>query len=1162
MQPTPRLSDRFDLGRSRQLLNGMQAIVRLVLMQKARDKAAGLDTAGYVTGYRGSPIATLETAFALAGERVPRADIVFHPEINEDLAATALWGTQQAELRGEGRFDGVFGVWYGKGPGVDRSGDALRHANHAGTSANGGVIALMGDDHICESSTSAHQSEFAFIDAMIPILNPSGVQELIDFGLIGIAMSRFTGTWVGIKCVKDNVESTAVVDGDPHRLRIAMPTSADFEMPAGGLNIRLGDPPLAKEQRWHEHKRDAIHAFARANGLDRIVIDGGQAPRVGIIAAGKSYADVRQALDMLGLDEARASALGLKLLKIGLVWPLEPQQLRAFADGLDLLIVVEEKRALIESQVKELLYDLDSRPRVIGKTDEHSAPLLPAYGAHDPLPIAIAIGRRLADATGDADLTRRTTELEAVAQRRPTVPEPMQRRAYFCAGCPHNTSTRVPEGERAYAGIGCHYMVQWMDRNTEGFTQMGGEGANWIGEAPFSKRRHVFQNIGDGTYVHSGSLAMRAAIASGVTMTYKLLFNDAVAMTGGQHLDGGMTLAQMARQLVAEGAARVAVVSDDPSRDMGGTLPSGVRIHPRDEFDQVQKDLAAIDGVTVLIYDQTCAAEARRRRKRGTAPDPDIRIAINPLVCEGCGDCGLVSNCIAIAPLETEFGRKRTIDQSACNKDRSCVDGLCPSFVTLEGAHPGRRDAIANGHAIPALPEPTRHALYRPLALLATGIGGTGVVTITAVLGQAADIAGIGFGAIDVTGIAQKGGPVACHMRFARRPQDIHAIRIGTEGADVLLGGDLVVTASNKVLETIAPGRTELIVSPYAATSGDFTRRPDLATPTRDLMRTITTRAAPRSPHVFDAHALAVQLLGDAIYANMALVGFAYQRGFVPVSSDAIETAIAVNGVDVELNRHAFRLGRLAAHDPEVLTRMMDPTNTNASADDRPTGGTTLDAIVQHRSEDLCAYQDATLAQRYRDRIEAIRRAEERVAAGSTTLTETVARAYHKLLAVKDEYEVARLYTDGRFQRQVADAFTGTRSIHLHLAPPLFARIDPETGRPEKRSFGPWLFPVLKLLAKGKRLRGSVFDIFGYSQERRAERRLIPTYEDDLNRMAAMLTRANLPTAIALASWPFTVKGFGIVKQQAIATARAMRADRLVALEHASAPAASRNAAE
>ena len=1142
------LTDKFDLSKPEQLLNGMQAIVRLVLMQKARDRAAGSNTAGYVTGYRGSPIATLESAFARAGKRIAEADIVFQPAINEELAATAVWGAQQAELRGEGRFDGVFAVWYGKGPGVDRSGDAFRHANHAGTSLHGGVVALMGDDHTCESSTSAHQSEFAFVDAMIPILNPAGVQDILDYGVIGFAMSRYAGVWVGLKCVKDNVESTAVVDGRADRITVRLPDDTEFQMPPGGLNIRLGDTPLTREARLHEWKRPAVLAFARANRLDRIVYTGGAAPRLGIVTTGKSYSDTRQALDMLGLDEARCNALGLRLYKVALVWPLETQGLQRFAEGLEQIIVIEEKRALIETQVKEQLYALDKRPRVVGKKDEAGNWLFPAAGALDPLSIAIAIGRRLATATGDAEVMHRIEALEAAELGRHLEPEAMQRRAYFCAGCPHNTSTRVPEGSRAYAGIGCHYMVQWMDRATEGFTQMGGEGANWIGEAPFSTRRHMFQNIGDGTYVHSGSLAMRAAIASGVTMTFKLLFNDAVAMTGGQPLDGHMTVGQMARQLQGEGARRIVVVSDEPGKYRGGELPSGIEVHHRRDLDAVQRGLETVAGVSVLIYDQTCAAEMRRRRKRGQMPEPAARVAINHLVCEGCGDCGVVSNCVAVVPRETPLGRKRSIDQSACNKDFSCVDGLCPSFVTLDGATLRKAAASAlASETITHLLEPARASLDRPMALLATGIGGTGVVTITAVLGQAAHIAGLGFGAIDVTGIAQKGGPVVCHMRLAKSPDDIHAIRVGVEGADVILGGDLVVTAANKVLETIRPGHTALVLSTHAATTGDFTRTPDLATPRERLLAAIAGRAGSRAPLTLDAQELALAALGDSIYANMLLVGVAYQQGMLPIASDAIEEAIRLNGVDVDANRRAFRLGRLAAHDAAAITDLV-PAEAQTSAA-KPQ---TLDDIVAARAADLEAYQDGALAERYRQRVARLAAIERERTPGSSGLAEAVARAYYKVLAIKDEYEVARLYTDGRFERDIAEHFAGVTSIRFHMAPPLLARVDPLSGRPRKMTFGPWLLPLLRLLARGKRWRGTAFDIFGRSAERRAERAMIATYEATLDDIGRHLTPAAHATALALASQPLALRGFGVVKAKAMQQAEAERI-RLTAELHAAA---------
>jgi len=1122
------LADRYDLAEPRQLLSGTQAIVRLVLMQKARDEAAGLDTAGYVTGYRGSPIATLEAAFERARALVTAHDIVFHPAINEDLAATAIWGAQQAELRGEGRYDGVFSVWYGKGPGVDRSGDVLRHANHAGTSKHGGVLALMGDDHTCESSTSAHQSEFAFVDAMIPILNPASVQDMLDFGLVGFALSRYAGVWVGMKCVKDNIESTSVVDARLDRASIRLPSSDEFQMPAGGLNIRLNDTPLAKEARLHDFKRAAMLAFTRANHLDRVIIDGGSKPRIGIVTTGKSYSDTRQALDMLGIGARRARELGLAIYKVAVSWPLEPMGLARFAAGLETILVVEEKRALIETQVKEQLFDRPGRPRVLGKRDENGNWLFPAKGALDPADIAIAIGRRVLATHSDAVLAQRIDELVRLKHATPAV-EIFSRAPYFCAGCPHNTSTVVPEGARAYAGIGCHYMAQWMDRSTEGFTQMGGEGANWVGEAPFSKRSHVFQNIGDGTYIHSGSLAIRAAIAAGTNITFKLLYNDAVAMTGGQRLDGDMTVAQMATQLLAEGAARIAVVTDEPLKYRHDELPARVAIHHRRDLDSVQRELATIAGTTVLIYDQTCAAEKRRRRKRGSMPDPAVRVHINPEVCEGCGDCGVKSNCIAILPLDTPLGRKRQIDQSACNKDFSCLEGFCPSFVTLEGATP-KRAAKGNASSPTTMlgepvPEPERAPLDRPFAMLATGIGGTGVVTISAVMGQAAHIAGLGFGAIDVTGLAQKGGAVACHMRMAPQQADIHAIRVGTSGADLVLGGDLVVTASNKVLDTIAPGRTAIVMSHHETITGDFTHNPDLEVPGAALVAAIRQRAGAAPLLSLDAQSLSLALFGDTIYANMLLLGAAYQLGHVPVATSAIEEAIVLNGVAVDVNRAAFHAGRIAAHAPEKLARI---AGMDGAAEAKPA---TLAELVDRHADDLAAYQDEALAARYRDRVMRIADIERRMVTGQTSLAETVARAYHKLLAVKDEYEVARLFTDGRFEADIARHFDGIRRMTFHMAPPMLASRDKSTGHPRKiRLAGWWAMPALSLLARLKRWRGTWADVFGYSAERRAERAAITDYEHLLDELAERLTPETHASAVALAALPLEVTGFGHVK--------------------------------
>jgi indolepyruvate ferredoxin oxidoreductase len=1154
------LEDKFDLSEHRQILTGTQAVVRLLLLQKERDRQAGLNTAGYVSGYRGSPIATLEAALQRVGPLLEKNDIKFQPGLNEDLAATAVWGTQQAELRGEGKYDGVFGLWYGKGPGVDRSGDVFRHANHAGTSRNGGVLALMGDDHTCESSTTAHQSEFAFMDAMIPVLNPAGVQEILDYGLLGYALSRYAGCWVGLKCVKDNIESTATVDGSPDRVTPVLPGEEEFPLPPGGLNIRIDEHALEKEARLYDYKMDAVRAFTRLNDINRIITSGGPNAKIGIVSTGKSYLDVREALDNLGIDEVRANELGLRILKIGMPWPLEPQIITKFARDLDLIIVVEEKRALIETQIKEILFNTDLRPTVIGKRDENGATLFQEKAALEATQIGIAIGERLIRReTGGSEVADRVADLKRVTGNKPSTPEAFLRTPYFCAGCPHSTSTRVPEGSRAYAGIGCHFMSQWMDRNTLGFTHMGGEGANWIGEAPFSKTGHVFQNLGDGTYIHSGSLAIRAAIAAGVNVTYKLLYNDAVAMTGGQSLDGGLTVGQMAAQVLGEGARKVEIVTDEPDKygaDAG--IPAGVRVHHRRDLMTVQKDLAEIPGVTVLIYDQTCASEKRRRRKRGLFPDPDKRVFINPEVCEGCGDCGVKSNCVAIIPEETPLGRKRKIDQSACNKDFSCLNGFCPSFVTLHGAKPRKIKAeqTSDQHAgvaemLTSLPDPAKPSLAEPYAMLVTGVGGTGVVTISAVLGQAAHIEGKGFGAIDMTGLAQKGGAVACHLKFADRAEDIKAIRVGVGGADVVLGGDLVVTASNKVLESIAPDETAVIVSTYEMITGEFTKNPDLKVPGSALLDAIRERVRDGRVYTFDAHDYAVRLFGDSIASNMFLLGFAYQQGLVPIGAEAIEEAVRLNGAAVEMNQRAFRFGRLAAHDKAALDRIARPAAKSAAATSAATLAATLDDLIADRAKRLTAYQDEALAGKYRERVAWARKLEAENAAGRDGFAEAVARSYYKLLAVKDEYEVARLFTDGTFDAAVTENFDGVRRVEYHMAPPFLAWFwkDKVTGEPRKIRIGGWITPALRLLAKGKSLRGTFWDVFGRTSERRREREMITQYEEMLDRIAPRLSAGTHATATALAGLPLEIRGFGHVKLANADRAEARRDALLKELE-------------
>ena len=1152
------LDDKYDLNKSRIFVTGFQAIVRLCLMQKERDRRAGLNTAGYVTGYRGSPLGTLDQQFIRAQRSLDKYDIRFQAGINEDIAATALWGTQQAELRGEGKFDGVFGLWYGKGPGVDRTGDVFRHANFAGTSRHGGVLALMGDDHTAESSTTAHQSEYHFVDVMIPVLNPAGVQEILDYGLYGWAMSRFCGTWVALKSMHETVESTAVIDGSLDRVNIVIPD--DFKMPEGGLNIRLRDTILGQEARLHDYKRDAMLAFVRANKLNRYITSGGRKPKIGIITVGKSYLDVRQALDELGIDEVKCNDLGIRLYKIACPWPISQRDLKEFSDGLELIIVVEEKRSLIEVQVREELYGTANQPVCIGKKDELGNWLFPVKGALDPNDVAICIGERILQRIGpNEQIAGHVARMKEAQRILAETQDVAVRTPYFCSGCPHNTSTVVPEGMRAYAGIGCHYMAQWMDRSTLGFTQMGGEGANWIGEAPFSKRPHVFQNLGDGTYNHSGYMAIRGAIASGVNITYKILFNDAVAMTGGQANDGGLTVPQIARQVAAEGAKKVVVVTDEPWKyAKREDWPRGLTIHHRDELNTVQTGLAAIPGVTVLIYDQTCAAEKRRRRKRGKFPDPDKRVVINELVCEGCGDCGVKSNCVSVQPLETEWGRKRTIDQSSCNKDFSCVKGFCPSFVTVEGGKLKQGSGVAAEHELAPLPEPTlpvigRTAVGKTFDIIVTGVGGTGVVTIGGILGMAAHLEGKGVGVIDMAGLAQKGGAVYSHMRIAEHAEDIHAIRIAAGAADLVLGGDIVVAGNRKVLAAVRHGATEMVINTAEFLPGDFTRNADFSLPTERLKRTIVADAGRDKTHFVDASRAAAALFGNTVGANIFLVGYAYQLGAIPLSAASILQAIELNGEAVAMNQAAFQWGRRAAHEPAAVEALIKPA-PEASSDARRLSQSP-DETIERRVAFLTAYQDAAYAARYRQWVEKARAAEAARAPGKSGLAEAVARYLFKLMAYKDEYEVARLYTDGAFAKQVRNELGGERlRFYVHLAPPLLARTDKATGEPRKMMFGPWIFPLFRLLAKFKVLRGTAFDPFGYSVERKTERQLVRDYEAMLDEVLAKLTPANHHIAVGLAAIPEKIRGFGHVKMRHLKAAKADEAALLDQLRAGPAP--------
>ena len=1130
------LDDRLDLDRRIVLLNGTQALVRLMLMQAARDRAAGLNTAGYVTGYRGSPLGNVDLQMMRHRAELEAANVLFQPGLNEDLAATAVWGTQQAELRGEGKYDGVFALWYGKGPGVDRSGDVMRHANMAGSSRHGGVIMAMGDDHTAESSTVLHQSDWAMVDAYMPVLSPAGVQEILDFGLYGYALSRFSGLWAGLKTMKDTVEVTSVVDGDPHRLRFVTPD--DFAMPEGGLNIRLGDTPVAQEARMIDHKRFAAEAFARANRMDRRVW-GRPGAKLGFVAAGKNWLDLVHAFGLLGIDAAEAERLGITTYKVGQTWPLDMVSFHDWAEGLELITVVEEKRKLIEVQVKEAIFD-DRRGRRVygwhkGDTWEHGRrlELFPTRYALDPVLIAERLGDILIEEGRGSDALRAGLERIREARRADNAPELARRVPWFCSGCPHNTSTRLPEGSRAYAGIGCHYMVQWMGRDTEGFTHMGGEGANWIGEAPFSKRPHVFQNLGDGTYNHSGILAIRAAVAAGTNITYKVLFNDAVAMTGGQPNEGGLTAARIARELVAMGVDPVVVVHDEKEEVRAADFPR-LRIEPRERLMAVQRDLAASPGVSAIVYVQTCAAEKRRRRKRGTFPDPDRRIWINPEVCEGCGDCSVQSNCVSVVPLDTPLGRKRAIDQSTCNKDYSCVKGFCPSFVSVHGGSLRRPEGRALD--LPELPAPALPEIRGTHNIVVTGVGGTGVVTIGAVLAQAAHIDGKGAGMMEMAGLAQKGGAVHIHLRLANRPGDISAIRVAVGEADAVIGGDLVVTAGARTLGLMSTGRSGAVVNSHEIVTGEFTRDRDFRLPAAGLRLAIERRLRERVDFL-DASGLALRLLGDSIYSNMIVTGAAWQRGLIPLSEAAILEAIALNGTRAEENGRAFRIGRWAVLHPAEAAAMATAGEEAAEAPDP----------VAYREARLVGYQGRRLARRFRRLVDA----------APPELREAVAAGYYKLLANKDEYEVARLHLGTA--RRVAEAFEGDIRLGFHLAPPMLPGRDAD-GRPKKREFGPWVLPAFRVLAAMKGLRGTPLDPFGWSAERRAARAAVRAYEADLREVLAGVTPATMEIARELAGLPLQVRGYGFIREPAAEQAAARRAELMAAFRAGGAPM--RHAAE
>ena len=1150
---TVTLDDKYSLDYGRAFMSGVQALVKLPMLQRQRDALVGKNTAGFISGYRGSPLGGYDQALWKAKKYLQAQNIVFNPGVNEELAATAIWGTQQLGFapKEQQKFDGVFGIWYGKGPGVDRCSDVFKHANMAGTTPWGGVIAVAGDDHVAKSSTAAHQSDHIFKACGLPVFFPTTVQEILDLGVHAFAMSRYSGVWTGMKTIQEIVESSATAMIDPERVQIRLPE--DFTMPPGGVHIRWPDAALEQEARLFDYKWYAALAYIRANRLNYNVIEGPN-DRFGIIASGKAYNDTRQALADLGLDDETCRRLGIRLHKVTVVWPLEAQITREFATGLREILVVEEKRQVIEYQLKEELYDWpDVRPAVVGKFDEveggggewatanpTARTLLRANADLSPALIARAIARRLRKLGIDADtqvrIDAQLTILEAKERAMQVLEVKADRQPWFCSGCPHNTSTLVPEGSRAMAGIGCHFMATWMDRATVGFTQMGGEGVPWMGQAPFTGEKHVFANLGDGTYFHSGLLAIRQSIAAGVNITYKVLYNDAVAMTGGQQVGErpeGHSVLQIAQSLVAEGVKKLVVVTDMPEKYAVAQLPPGVGVEHRDQLDRIQREFRELEGTTAIIYDQTCATEKRRRRKRGTMVDPAVRVVINDLVCEGCGDCGVQSNCLSVEPLETEFGRKRTINQSTCNKDTSCLKGFCPSFVTVEGGKL-KGKAKSSQAATPAsfgeLPEPQAPALQGAYGIVVAGVGGTGVITIGQLLGMAAHIEGKGIVTQDAAGLAQKGGATWSHVLIGNSADDIHTTRVSMAAADLVIGCDPIVTAGKETVLRMREGRTHVALNSHSTPTAAFVKNAGWANPAEACTAEIAKAVGVQGVGAFNADAAATKLMGDTIYTNPMLLGNAWQKGWIPLGREAMLRAIELNAVAVESNKAAFEWGRCAAHDPARFEQLLTPAQVIELKKRE-----TLDSLVARRVEFLTAYQNAGYAREYQAFVEKVRAAEAPL--GKTSLAETVARYLFKLMAYKDEYEVARLHAETGFQERIASMFEGDFKVNYHLAPPLLAKRN-EKGELVKRKYGPAMGLGFKVLAKLRGLRGTALDPFGRTEERRTERALIGEYRASVEQVIAGLDAGNHSLALEIAAIPEQIKGYGHVKERNLAAAR------------------------
>ena len=1116
------LNDKYNLVEGRAYMTGIQALVRLPLDQRRLDRSAGHDTAGFISGYRGSPLGGYDQQLRAAQTYLDDHDIVFWEGLNEDLGATAVWGSQQLGVFPGARKDGVFGIWYGKAPGVDRTGDVFKHANFAGTSALGGVLAIVGDDHMCKSSTLPSQSEYAMADAEIPVLNPATIQDVLDYGIHGWAMSRLSGAWTGLVALADTMDSGAVVDVSLNRFNIQTP---ELALPEGGLHLRGGDAPMEKERRMRMFKIPAAQAYVRDNGLDHVLLSSPN-PRIGIVVTGQAARDVFEAMASIGLSPEQASALGVTIYKVAMPWPLEPHGMRAFASGLERILVLEHKRALIEDQLRSVLYDLPDgqRPYIEGKKTRSGEPLLPDYASIKIPEFADAL---LSVLPAEFDRSAANAYFERIgrsSEASRTNASPTIRSPHYCSGCPHNTSTHVPEGSRALAGIGCHYMATFMpDRSTDMHSQMGGEGVAWVGQAPFTDEDHVFVNLGDGTYSHSGSLAIRAAVTSNANITYKLLYNDAVAMTGGQQTESGQTVPQIARQIEAEGVKTIAIVTEDITRyaAMKG-LPRQVTVHDRKDLETVQIRMRETKGVSVIIYDQVCATEKRRRIKRGKMEDKNIRVLINPDVCEGCGDCSVKSSCLSVEPVETEFGRKRRINQSTCNTDLSCVNGFCPSFVTVMGGTPVHTEKPRAAFDATKLPMPETPPLARPWNLVFTGVGGTGVTTTAAILAMAAHVDGNASSALDMTGLAQKGGPVLSHIRFAKTPEAISTGRVPPASANAIIACDLVVAASGDALVLMDDAQTMAIANTDITPTSEFIRN-RRKTFEADLLAARVKRQV-QELSTINAEALAVGILHDAIYTNMVMTGYAWQKGMIPVTLRGLYRAIKLNGVKVEENMAAFDLGRLAAADPDRLPDIESPRD-----EIKPR---TLDDLINHRAEILIRYQNDAYAERYRNMVAVVRAAEEAAGLGEK-LTRAVATYGYKVMAYKDEYEVARLFTDGRFEKTLQNTFSGDPKIRFHLAPPMIAKRDAK-GNQVKKPFGKWMLRAFKVMKRFKGLRGTRFDIFGYTEERKSERALRDAYIENASRLARELTAENHELAITIAEIPNDIRGYGHVKEKAM----------------------------